>query len=93
MQAPFTPPVPEAQKAGWSLGLGLFALLAPFPVFDIIAGIIAIVLGYQAYKAGNREYAVPGIIFGIAGTVIAVLNTIWTIYYMVILFAAFASSY
>jgi len=74
-QSQHTPP--GQGKAVASLVLGLFAMIVPIPVIDIIAGVVGICLAVSAKRDGySRGMRTAGFVVSIIGTVIAVGYTL-----------------
>jgi len=74
---------PPAQgMAGAALGLGIASFIIPIPVFNLILGIVGIVLAMTARNRGNRSgLATAGLVISIIGTVVAVLfAVIWMVF-------------
>jgi len=67
---------PNTAMAGWSLGLGIAAMIVPIPVLDIVAGVIGIVLANKAKETGVQGLATAGLVCSIIGTIIAILFTL-----------------
>jgi len=67
---------PNKAMAGWSLGLGIAAMVVPIPVIDVVAGVVGIVLANKAKQTGVQGLATAGLVCSIIGTIIAVLFTL-----------------
>ena len=79
-QYPYGPQQPEKKPnvvmAAIALGGGLFAMIVPIPVIDVILGIMGIVLAALAMKSGVRGLAIAALIVSIIGTMVAISFTI-----------------
>ena len=67
---------PNVVMAAIALGGGLFAMIVPIPVIDVILGILGIVLAALAMKSGVRGLAIAALIVSIIGTMVAISFTI-----------------
>ena len=88
-------PNPNAKTslAGWSLALGITAIVLPIPIIDIALGVLGLILSRQAKQSGVRGLATAGFVLSIIGTVLAAAftldsltgNTFWNISWDVVL--------
>ena len=75
-QQPYGPPVqpqknPMMPLAGVALGFGLFALIIPIPVIDIILGILGAIFAGIAMAKGVKGLAIAALVISIIGTIVA----------------------
>lgn len=78
--APPAYPVSGA-RAGWALGLGIFSLVAwLLPVVGLPVSIVAIVLGGTARSRGAGSMASWGLVLGIIGLALSLINAAAGVY-------------
>lgn len=66
--APSEPASPAEQRARWALWVGVASIF----VFNVVLGPLAMILGAQSMRRGQRELGRRALIFGALGTVIGI---------------------
>jgi len=67
---------PNVVMAGIALGGGIFALVVPVAVVDVILGILGIVFAAIAMKSGVKGLAIAALVVSIIGTMVAISFTV-----------------
>jgi hypothetical protein len=93
---PTPPPAPpvtkkSSVKAGWSLGLGIGAMMFPIPVIDLGMGITGICLACSARKISPDGLSMAGLVCSIIGTVMSFFYTIFVVFFATAFFAMLTS--